>query len=69
MNKHLTTLLSGYQDLADRYGNDDPLVLRMKDEIERCREVPAAALPAERRRAAVPSGIWNRQTQGVGARP
>lgn len=69
VNKHLTTLLSGYQDLSDRYGNDDPLVLRMKDEIERRKDVPAAGPSEERRRAAVRSGVWNRQPQRVSTRP
>jgi len=62
VNKQLTTLLSGYQDLADRYGTDDPLVRRMKDEVEQ-RQVLPDPPRLERRRALVRSGVWNRKSQ------
>ncbi len=60
MNKNLTRLLSGYQDLMDRYGMDDPLVLGMKAEVDRKRQENQAAHFADRRHAGAPSGVWNR---------
>lgn len=69
MNKHLSTLLNGYQDMVDRYGDDDPLVLHLKDAVDRCRIVPAQSPREERRRATVPSGIWNREPRRVATRP
>ncbi len=68
MNKQLTTLLSGYQDLADRYGTDDPLVRRMKDEVEQ-RQMLSKPPQLERRHALVRSGVWNRKSQHPSLRP
>jgi hypothetical protein len=60
VNKHLAKLHSGYQDLMDRYGVDDPMVLNLKAEIDR-REAAAhdVDLP-ERRNPLSPAGCWNR---------
>lgn len=60
----LTTLLSGYQDLMDRYGTDDPLVLQMKEEIERRKLRPALPVWRRHRVSAVRAGEWSTQPQG-----
>ena len=60
VNKQLTRILSGYQDLMDRYGADDPLVLGMKVEVDRKRDESHTARFTERRHAGAPSGVWNR---------
>lgn len=73
MNKQLTNLLSGYQDLMDRYGSDDPLVRQMKDEIEQRQMQPAPRplplpLPLRlrlRRAPAVRAGEWSAQPRGA----
>ncbi|MEO8542697.1 MAG: hypothetical protein ABI434_03900 [Burkholderiaceae bacterium] len=63
MNKHLARLLSGYQDLADRYGPDDVLVRELKDEIDRCqREEQAASLP-DRRHSSSLADAWERHSE------
>lgn len=49
MNKHLTKLLSGYQDLLDRYGSDDALVRDLKAEIDRYQHAQDASGFTERR--------------------
>jgi len=55
MHGHLTDLLSTYQDLRDRLGADDPLVLEFRDEISRI-EAGVRALPnGERRRNSNPA--------------
>jgi len=68
VNKQLTKLLSGYQDLADRYGTNDPLVRCMKDEVE-LRHVLPDPPQLERRHALVRSGVWNRKSQRPSLRP
>lgn len=60
MNKQLAELHSGYQDLMDRYGMDDPLVQGMKAEIDRHKLHDHDGVPADRRNPLSPSGVWNR---------
>ena len=49
MNKQLAKLLSGYQDLVDRYGEDDPLVQDLKAEVDRHALAQPATPTPERR--------------------
>ncbi len=65
MNKQLAELHSGYQDLMDRYGMDDPLVQGMKAAIDRHELRGRDGLLAERRNPLSPSGIWNRVSTGT----
>lgn len=69
MNKELTSLLTGYQDLMDRYGAQDPLVIGMKAEVDRKREAGLAAQLPERRLAGAPSGAWRRADRHKTTRP
>lgn len=62
VNKHLTELRSGYQDLVDRYGPDDALVRDLKDEIERCQQQDAATV-TERRKNSSLVDAWERHSE------
>lgn len=67
VNKQLAKLLSGYQDLMDRYGTDDPLVQDLKAEVDRHQLLDHALRLVERRRPGSPSGVWNRATASKSA--
>lgn len=61
MNKQLTHLLNGYQDLADRYGSDDPLVRQMLEEIEHRQVQLGQPPPLLSRPATVRFSEWRNQ--------
>jgi hypothetical protein len=63
VNKQLTRLLSGYQDLVDRYGADDPLVQELKSEIDRQAQAQPATLATERRHGNALSDAWERHSE------
>lgn len=65
MNKHLANLHSGYQDLMDRYGKDDPMVLNLKAEIDRQEAVAHDMIALERRDPLSPTRSWNRVLRGA----
>ena len=65
MNKHLANLHSGYQDLMDRYGMDDPMVLNLKAEIDRLEAAARDLIALERRNPLSPTGSWNRVSRGA----
>lgn len=67
MNKQLNNLLSGYQDLMDRYGSDDPLVRQMKEAVaqQQMRQPPPVP-PPPRQRAAIRAGEWSAVARGPG---
>lgn len=62
MNKQLTNLLSGYQDLRDRYGSDDPLVLQLQAEITQRQVQQGQPLPQSR---TVRPNDWRREHAGA----
>ena len=70
MNKQLNNLLSGYQDLMDRYGSDDPLVRQMKDAVaqQQMRQQPPAP-PPPRLRATIRAGEWSAVARSSGPQP
>lgn len=63
MNKHLAKLLSGYQDLVDRYGPDDALVQDLRAEIDRCQQAEHTPSIAERRRNSSLADAWERHSE------
>lgn len=63
MNKHLAKLLSGYQDLVDRYGPDDALVRDLKAEIDRCQQAETATQVPERRKSSSLADAWERHSE------
>ena len=63
MNKQLAKLLSGYQDLVDRYGTDDPLVQDLKAEIDRYTSSQEPALVTDRRHHNALSNAWERHSE------
>jgi hypothetical protein len=65
VNKHLAKLHSGYQDLMDRYGVDDPMVLNLKAEINRHEAAAHSVDLLERRNPLSPAGSWNRVLRGA----
>lgn len=70
VNKQLNNLLSGYQDLMDRYGSDDPLVRQMKDAIvqQQMRQQQQQP-PPPRRRATIRAGEWSAGSRPTGPQP
>jgi len=65
VNKHLANLQSGYQDLMDRYGVDDPMVVNLKAEIDRHEAAAHSADLLERRNPLSRTGSWNRVSRGA----
>jgi hypothetical protein len=66
MAKRITHLISSYQDLRDRLGPEDPIVLELKLAIARS-ETGASGTPLVNRRC-LKSGMWNRRSlAGVSA--
>lgn len=63
VNRQLAKLLSGYQDLVDRYGADDPLVQDLKAEIDRRAHAQPATLISERRHSNALSNAWERHSE------
>lgn len=63
MSKHLTNLICSFQDMRDRYGDDDPVVADMKVAIANC-ELLGSQLPHGERRHTKPSErFWNYRLQ------
>ncbi len=61
MTRRLFSLMGTYEDLCDRYGADDPMVMEMKLEISK-READAVALPhVERRKEKFKKYDWSRK--------
>ena len=63
VNQNLSKLRNGYQDLVDRYGADDALVLELKAEIERRQDAVSALPAAERRQVNRLSDAWDRHAE------
>lgn len=63
MNKHLAKLLSGYQDLLDRYGSEDELVRDLKAEIDRYEQAQQATDRTERRTGSALADAWERHSE------
>ncbi len=58
MSRQLAKLRAVYNDLSDRYGPDDPVVVQLKEEVENG-QVLASALPhGERRKEQRPPHLW-----------
>jgi hypothetical protein len=67
MPRRLTNLINTYQDMRDRYGLEDPIVVQLKQELERC-ETAESELPfGERRQHKLGSRFWNRQPRNYGS--
>lgn len=65
MYRRLARISNAYQDLSDRYGLDDPLVLVLKEQLERRRK-QAEDLPfGERRRVLLAPAQWNQRLRPV----
>lgn len=65
MYRGLARISNVYQDLSDRYGLDDPLVLLLKEQVDRRRE-QAAELPfGERRSVRLAPEQWNQRLRPV----
>lgn len=56
-----TSLDSAFQDLCDRYGLDDPMVMAMQSEIDRRRSAKPDLPFGERRSTTRGTGVWNRE--------
>jgi hypothetical protein len=63
VKQQLAKLLSGYQDLVDRYGSEDPLVQDLKAEIDRHAHALPATLLSERRHGNALSNAWERHSE------
>jgi len=73
MSRQLAKLISMSRDLCDRYGPEDPMVVQLKEEIER-RQAQADVLPfGERRKVNLAPHLWSvrlRRGRGMdGKRP
>lgn len=65
MYRRLAKISNVYQDLSDRYGLDDPLVLMLKEQVERRKE-QAEELPfGERRSVRLAPAQWNQRLRAV----
>jgi hypothetical protein len=61
MTRRLFSLKGIYEDLCDRYGADDPIVMEMEVEISK-REAQAMAVPhVERRKEKSKKYDWSRK--------
>lgn len=63
VNKHLAKLLTGYQDLVDRYGPDDALVRELKAEIDRYQLEQHLPLPPASERHGPLADAWERHSE------
>jgi hypothetical protein len=64
--RRFTNLINTYQDMRDRYGLEDPIVVQLKEELEKC-ETAEVELPfGERRDHKLGSRIWNRRPRNYG---
>ncbi len=73
MSRQLARLTAVYNDLSDRYGPDDPIVVQLKEQVER-EQVQATVLPwVEKRKEQRPPYFWEQrlgQTRArLGSRP
>ncbi len=58
MSRQLARLTAVYNDLSDRYGPDDPVVVQLKEEVEHG-QLLASVLPyGERRKEQRPPHLW-----------
>jgi len=64
MPGHPTTLDSAFQDLCDRYGTEDPMVVAMQAELDQRRSAGPALPFGERRSGPRGAGVWNRRDTG-----
>ncbi len=62
MNQQLAKLMTGYRDLVDRYGTDDPLAQDLQAEIDRYQQTQHDARPVERRQSNTLADAWNRHS-------
>ena len=61
MSRQLARLSALLNDMADRYGADDPIVVQIREKIER-EQVQAAVLPfGERRKEKRPPQFWGQR--------
>ncbi len=68
MSRQLARLSTVYNDLSDRYGPDDPVVVQLKEQIDDT-QVQATVLPlVERRREKRPTYFWAQRLGQVHAR-
>ena len=63
MNKQRTQLMTGYQDLVDRYGVDDPLVQDLKTEIDRFQQAGHDANSIQSGQPTSLEDAWNRHSE------
>lgn len=61
MSRQLAKLTSVYRNLSDRYGHDDPLVIQLKEEVERGQTQADARPVDERRKVGLAPHLWNRR--------
>lgn len=61
MSRQLAKLSSVYRDLSDRYGHDDPLVVQLKEEVERGQAQAGARPVGERRKVDLAPHLWNQR--------
>jgi hypothetical protein len=58
--RRLTNLINTYQDMRDRYGLDDPIVVTLKEELEKHQAAEDELPFGERRLQRLDSRFWNR---------
>ncbi len=61
MSRQLAKLISVYRNLSDRYGHDDPLVVQLKEEVERGQAQADARPVGERRKVDLAPHLWNQR--------
>ncbi len=63
MSKQRSHWMTGYQDLVDRYGVDDPLVLDLKTEIDRAPAVGRDAKSIQSHPLTSLENAWKRHSE------
>jgi hypothetical protein len=58
--RRLTNLINTYQDMRDRYGLDDPIVVVLKEELDKHQAVEEELPFGERRLQKLDPQFWNR---------
>lgn len=68
MSRQLARLSAVYNEMSDRYGPDDPVVVQLKEEVEHG-QVLASVLPyGERRKEKRPTYFWEQRLGQARAR-
>ncbi len=68
MSRQLAKLSALYSDLSDRYGPDDPIVVQLKEQVERGQAADTVLPYGERRKEKRPFSLWARRPGQARAR-